>query len=124
MQKLCFDVYKEDNKVGRIELDGNTVVKNESYFDISKEPYPPMVNPFIYMKDGLTVRRYLATRVVPPERADIDFVLDALGLKEYNVYRMLEKTHGAKVDDFIWLKFDHVPDDGKTWKDINPRRKC
>ena len=76
MQKLCFDVYKEDNKVGRIELDGNTVVKNESYFDISKEPYPPMVNPFIYMKDGLTVRRYLATRVVPPERADIDFVLD------------------------------------------------
>lgn len=40
MQKLCFDVYKEENKVGRIKLDGNTVVKNESYFDISKEPYP------------------------------------------------------------------------------------
>lgn len=123
MDKLCFDIYKKDTKVGRIELDGNKLIKNESYFDISEEPVPFMINPFIYMKDGMSVRRYLATRVVPPERANIRQILNALGLKEYNIYNLLEKTHGVKVDDFIWLKFDHVPDDGKTWNDLNPRKR-
>lgn len=123
MDKLCFDIYKKDTKVGRIELDGNKLIKNESYFDISEEPFPFMINPFIYMKDGMSVRRYLATRVVPPERANIRQILNALGLKEYNIYNLLEKTHGVKVDDFIWLKFDHVPDDGKTWNDLNPRKR-
>lgn len=123
MDKLCFDIYKKDTKVGRIELDGNKLIKNESYFDISEEPFPFMINPFIYMRDGMSVRRYLATRVVPPERANIRQILNALGLKEYNIYNLLEKTHGVKVDDFIWLKFDHVPDDGKTWNDLNPRKR-
>lgn len=123
MDKLCFDIYKKDTKVGRIELDGNKLIKNESYFDISEEPFPFMINPFIYMKDGMSVRRYLATRVVPPERANIRQILNALRLKEYNIYNLLEKTHGVKVDDFIWLKFDHVPDDGKTWNDLNPRKR-
>lgn len=123
MEKLCFDIYKKDTKVGRIELDGNNLIKNESYFDVSREPYPFMINPFVYMKDGMSVRRYLATRVVPSERANIKQILSALGLKEYNIYKLLEKTHGVKVDDFIWLKFDHIPDDGKTWSDLNPRKR-
>lgn len=122
MQKLCFDVYKEDDKVGRIELDGNTIIKNESYFDVSKEPFPFMVNPFIRMKDGFSVRKFLATRVVPKERVNLKVILDDMGLSEYNIYKILEITHGVKADDYWWLKFDHVPDDGLTWDDLNPRK--
>lgn len=120
---LKFDVYKKDVKVGRVELRGNDIIKNEIYFNPGDYSFPFMIDPFINMKSGVPVRRFLASRVVPPERANIDEILKAMGLKEYNFYSMLEITHGVKFDDFWWFKFDDVPDDGKTWEDLNPRRR-
>lgn len=120
---LKFDVYRKDIKVGRVELHGNEVVKNEIYFTPKDYAFPFMINPFINMKTGVSIRRYLSLRAVPHEKANITKILNAMGLKEYNVYDMLEINHGVKCDDFLWFKFDGVPDDGKTWEDLNPWRR-
>lgn len=44
-----------------------------------------------------------------------------MGLNEYNIYKILEITHCVKADDTWWIKFDHMPDDGLRWKDLNLR---
>ena len=118
---IGFDVYNEDKKVGHIILRGNEVVENISYFDVDSEPYPFMINPFIRMTDGYAVRTFLETRVVPPNRVDLDYILKDMGLDEYNIYKILEITHGVKADDTWWIRFDHMPDDGLRWKDLNLR---
>lgn len=49
----------------------------------------------------------LETRCWSEDRADLPEILEFLGLKEYNIYEIVKKTHGVKVSDFIWMEFDN-----------------
>lgn len=118
---LAFDVYFKDEKVGRVVLRGNTLVENICYFDWKNFERPWGKYPLILMRSGEAVRSWLADRVVPEDRANIGEILSVYGLKEYNVYRLCEKTHGTMIGSANWIKFDHIPDDGKTWEEIRPR---
>lgn len=119
---LKFDMYDKDVKVGRIELNGLVVEKNECYVDLSKYPFPFMIYPFCRITDAYGIWEFMKNRVVPRDRDGIEEILEVYGMKEYDAIELAKKTHGVMFEDFWWFKFDDVPDDGKTWKDLNPRR--
>ena len=48
-------------------------------------------------------------------RADIGEKLTNLGLKEYNPYEIVKRTHGVSYNDFIWFRF---PGEKLTSKDV------
>lgn len=118
---LKFDVYSKDEKVGRVELSGSKVIKNECYLDPST-PYLPMYYPFAYMSSSYDIIDYLSTRVIPHNRDGIERILKANGMNEYNMYKLLEFNHGIKYDDFTWFKFDHLESDRNiTYDDVKVR---
>lgn len=121
-RKLYFDVYKESVKTGRIEIEGITLKKNECYLDLSKHPYPFMIYPFYYATNAIWVMDILKERVMPPNRANLREVLDALDMEEYDPIEIVRRTHGVNPNDFFWFKFDDIPDDQLTWDDLNPRK--
>lgn len=48
-------------------------------------------------------------------RADINEILAHLGLKDYNPYEIVKKTHGVSWNDYIWFRF---PGENLTSKDV------
>lgn len=63
---------------------------------------------------------FLESRCVPRTRIDINDILRAYGLREYNPMLMCRKSHGRSPTDFIWVKFDDDPED-ITWDKIKLR---
>lgn len=122
MYNLKFDVYFKDMKTGRIELEGMQIVKKECYINIAEYKYPFIYFPFLNVNSGQMVRQMLSERVIPPDRGDMDEILKANNIPEYNFYTLLEYNHGIKYDDFTWFKFDHLPNDKNlTYNDVKVR---
>ena len=59
--------------------------------------------------------KILELRCFEKGRPDIDEILKHLGLKEYNPYEIVRKTHGVSHNDFIWFRF---PGENITSKDV------
>lgn len=96
---LCFDLYFKYDKIGRIEIKNNKLVKNETYTD------QLILRPYARVKDAFTMVQLLKERVMCEERWDTK-QLNHIGLTEYNFFKILKITHGVDIDDFFWLKFD------------------
>lgn len=107
----AFTVMYGDIRVADIIIEDGKLIKYVLYYDC----------PFFYGKNiELTMERvfsFLETRIPPPERENIDEILEYYGLPEYNVYELCKKTHGVDCSDCCWLKFEgeHL-----TWKDVKP----
>lgn len=111
MDKLKFDVYYRNDKTGRVELDGNELILNECYLPKDTK-FPFVFYPFVYANTAYWVRSMLCDRVFPIERWDsLKAVYAKVGVYEYDVYKILEQTHGLMYDDCIWFKFDHLKGD-------------
>lgn len=108
---FCCDVYHGYEKTGRIEIIDSKLVKNEVYTDKLLFHICPR------SKTLMSVVSALKERIICEERFTEE-VQKFLGLKEYNVYQILRKTHGVNVNDFLWLKFD---DESITWDDVRVR---
>lgn len=61
---------------------------------------------------------FMESRVAPRTRYDIDDILKRYDLCDYQPYAMCRKSHGRKMTDYIWLKFD---DEDITYADIKLR---
>ena len=59
--------------------------------------------------------RILELRCWDKQRSDITEILAHLGLKEYNPYEIVRKTHGVSYNDYIWFRF---PGEKLTSKDV------
>ena len=71
--------------------------------------------------DNITIKsfeRFLESRVPSKNRFDIDKVIERYGLTEFNPLLMCKKSHGRKVTDPIWVKFDG---ESYTYDDIKLR---
>ena len=76
----------------------------------------------IFYKDCITRFEFgeiLRSRCWDINRPDIDLLLKALGLDEYNPYEICKKTHGRMVQDRTWFKFD-----GETLTYRELARRC
>lgn len=104
MVTIMADIYNKDKKVGRIEIKEGVLLKNECYTsDIFSHPCPRSTT--VYDILGI-----LSHRVIQPCRCD-EWLLDKMGLKEYNVWAIFKDTHGIDGADTIWFKFDDDPKD-------------
>ncbi len=108
---FCCDIYHKNQKVGRLEIINNKLVKNEVYTNNL------LLHPFPRTKTLMGITSALKERVICKERATKE-ILDSMGLKEYNVYAILRNTHGVDTDDFIWFKYDG---EDITWDDVRVR---
>ena len=108
---FCFDIYHRYDKTERIEIIDGKLIKNEVYTEKLVCHLCPRA------KTLMAVVAALKERIICEERFDEE-IQKILGLKEYNLYKILRKTHGVDVDDFIWLKFD---DEDITWDDVRVR---
>lgn len=109
------DVYFEDEKVGRIDIENGVLVKNLCYTkNIILHPCPRSTT-------VESVLSSLSERVLCPERCD-EGMLKAIGVSEYNVYEILKKNHGVDFDDCIWLKYDDDPE-SLCWDDVMPQNR-
>ncbi len=108
---FCCDIFHRYDKVGRLEIVGGELIKNEVYTD--NLLYHPCPN----SKTMISVAGALQQRVICEERVD-EQMLQAMHLKEYNMYDILRYTHGVDVDDFIWFRFDG---EDIVWDDVRVR---
>ena len=49
---------------------------------------------------------YLESRCVPLGRAHAQGILGQWGMTSFDIWEILQKTHGLMFQDHIWLKFD------------------
>lgn len=52
------------------------------------------------------VKDFLKSRVIQEDSQMIDYVLQQLGLKYYNVEKLIEITYGQLTDDHFWVTTD------------------
>lgn len=63
---------------------------------------------------------WLEQRCFPKTRHNCKELLKSGGIDYYNPLEIVEKTHGAMVDDLFWIRFEG---EDLTWDDVNPRNK-
>ena len=68
-----------------------------------------------YVMTRYQLNRILEMRCWDRRREDIDEILVHLGLKEYNPYEIVRKTHGVSWNDYIWFRF---PGEKLTSRDV------
>ena len=72
-------------------------------------------------REGATYKdldEFMLTRVSDRTRVDINEILKRYDLKDFNPYWMCRKSHGRKVTDFLWIRYndeDLTYDDIKIW---------
>lgn len=110
---LSFDIYHLDDKVGRVEIVNNKIVKNEVY---TNNPLLTLFPAHITLPNLLAALedRVICSSRYTPELAQL------LGIPTYNRYNILKITHGVNIDDCIWLKFDNDPGE-LTWYKLKER---
>lgn len=71
----------------------------------------------VYLFGERLTMKVLNERVMCEDRWTLQ-LLEHLGLKEFNVYEILKKTHGVDVDDFSWIRFSG---EDIAWDDVKVR---
>lgn len=99
-----FKTYWQDQLTAEVKIENN-LVKIKRY---DTNPAKQM-----FCKDTMQLFELgsiLETRCWSEDRADLEFLLNSIGLHEYNVYEIVQKTHGVTVQDYIWIEFegDHL----------------
>ena len=97
--ELKFNIYWKYDKIGRIEVKDYKIVKNEWYTS------DRCLRLYAKVTDYGVLFNLLQRRIMPRHRWTKEF-LDEVGEPEYNVYRLLYKTHGLDVADYMWFEFD------------------
>lgn len=113
MENFSFEVYWKDEITARVYVKAREVI-------ISRFTEHPLKQLFAQRK----MTRYQLGKIFElrcPERgrADIDELLRYFGLKEYNPYEIVRRTHGVSYNDYIWFRF---PGEKITSKDVLVRR--
>lgn len=109
MDEFTFEVYWKDQITARVYVKKKDVI-------ISRYSDNPGRQLFAEKKmTRYQLGKILELRCFEKGRADINDILTHLGLKEYNPYEIIKKTHGVSYNDFIWFRF---PGEKLTSKDV------
>ena len=94
-----FDVFYGEEKTASVEIGQSTVKVTRYVLHPVKQ---------IFAKDELTRYEFgevLRSRCWEEGRKNLDKYLQKLGLKEYDVYKICEQTHGVRIGDYTWFRF-------------------
>ena len=108
-----FRVYFDDELTASVEIQERAVFITRYILHPVKQSFP---------KDILTRYEFgevLRLRCWEEKRDGLEKYLKALGLEEYDVYKICEKTHGVMIGDRTWFLFDGedlTSEDVLRWK--------
>ena len=109
LDNFSFEVYWKDDIAARVYVRGKNVT-------VSKYTENPGKQLFADKKmTRYQLGKIFEMRCWEKGRADINEILENLGLKEYNPYEIVRKTHGVSYNDYIWFRF---PGEQLTSKDV------
>lgn len=109
MNDFSFEVYWKDEITARVYVKKENVIVSRYTDNPGKQ---------LFAEKKMTryqLGKILELRCVEKGRADIDEILEHLGLDEYNPYEIVRKTHGVSYNDYIWFRF---PGEKLTSKDV------
>ncbi len=109
LDNFSFEVYWKDDITARVYVKGKNVTVSRFTENPGKQ---------LFAEKKMTryqLGKIFEMRCWERERADINEILGNLGLKEYNPYEIVRKTHGVSYNDYIWFRF---PGEQLTSKDV------
>ena len=109
MDEFTFEVYWKDEITARVYVKKKNVIVSRFSDNPGRQ---------LFAEKKMTryqLGKILELRCFEKGRPDIDEILNHLGLKEYNPYEIVRKTHGVSHNDFIWFRF---PGENITSKDV------
>lgn len=111
-ENFSFSMMFKDQETARVKVNGNRV-------DVTILNPNPLLNYMTAMPhDRFHLLERLELRCFPRNRVSAKEILRHMGLEDYNVLEILKRTHGAKADDFIWVKFEG---EDLTFADVSRR---
>lgn len=113
MKDVKFQVLWKDRITAEVEIKDNKA-------HIKKYDPDPIRHLFPWEDtDAYHVAEILEGRCWPRNRDNINDLLHACGLKEYDVMGIIKATHGCMYNDEIWIRFEG---ENLTYDDVNLRR--
>ena len=109
LDNFSFEVYWKDDITARVYVKGKNVTVSRFTDNPGKQ---------LFSEKKMTryqLGKIFEMRCWEKERADINEILENLGLKEYNPYEIVRKTHGVSYNDYIWFRF---PGEELSSKDV------
>lgn len=109
LDNFSFEVYWKDDITARVYVKGKNVTVSRFTDNPGKQ---------LFAEKKMTryqLGKIFEMRCWEKERADINEILGNLGLKEYNPYEIVRKTHGVSYNDYIWFRF---PGEELSSKDV------
>ena len=109
LDNFSFEVYWKDEITARVYVKKKNVIVSRFSDNPGRQ---------LFAEKKMTryqLGKILELRCFEKGRPDIDEILNHLGLKEYNPYEIVRKTHGVSHNDFIWFRF---PGENITSKDV------
>lgn len=109
LDNFSFEVYWKDDITARVYVKGKNVTVSRFTENPGKQ---------LFADKKMTryqLGKIFEMRCWEKGRADINEILENLGLKEYNPYEIVRKTHGVSYNDYIWFRF---PGEQLTSKDV------
>lgn len=107
--ELFMECYWKNERTASVRLDNH-------YAYITRYIIHPVKQ--IFYADKITRFEFgeiLEDRCWDKHRADIDEILEMIGLDEYNPYEICKRTHGRMYQDNIWFRF---PGEILTYEDL------
>ena len=109
LDNFSFEVYWKDDITARVYVKGKNVTVSRFTDNPGKQ---------LFAEKKMTryqLGKIFEMRCWEKERADINEILGNLGLKEFNPYEIVRKTHGVSHNDYIWFRF---PGEALSSKDV------
>lgn len=99
---LEFDYMMKDIVCTHVKVLKGGIIQIKNYTDIPLErAFGKKVNR-LSLHD---IEELFEYRCFEKERVDCVSLLQSLGIKEYDCYAIVRKTHGIMSDDFFWIRF-------------------
>ncbi len=109
INNYTFEVYWKDEITARVYVKGHDVT-------VSRFTDHPLKQIFAEKKmTRYQLNQILELRCWERGRADINELLENIGLSEYNPQEIVRKTHGVSFNDYIWIRF---PGEKLTSRDV------
>lgn len=109
LEDYTFEVYWKDEITARVYVRGADVI-------VSRFIEHPLHQ--LFAKNKMTrhqLNQILISRCWDQGRADIEQLLEGIGLEYYNPHEIVKRTHGVSYNDYIWFRF---PGEELTSKDV------
>lgn len=101
------EVMLKDKVISTLEVDyTNKLIK--SYETHLTNPSDWIFLPFGHKENPTwhNLQEYFEDRCFPRSRSNVKELLKVWDVDEYDVWKIIHKTHGVMNDDYVWFRFD------------------